>query len=143
MDQTELNGFRLIRAAATRATSLSFNVMLDGTMRLSKKLREQIQAKYVRIWMGPDGSQILLEIAEEGMNEICKVPNNGYIKAGPLKDELAKVGIKLPAKYHVEWDTSINRWRGEYDKDFEFPVNYLPKKRISRPRKSDLQAMLP
>ena len=143
MDQTELGEFRLIRAAANRSTSLSFSVMMDGTLRLSKKLREQLKAQFVRIWMGPDGSRILLEVAGEDMDEICKVPANGYIKAGPLKEELKLAGVKLPAKYRVVWDGDVNLWRGDSDKEFEFPINYLPKKRISRPRKSDLQAMMP
>lgn len=148
MPSIDLSQFHVVEVTTSQRSGLAFSVMLDHTLRLNGRLCEKIAPGFLRIHVGPGGTQLPLEPVERDQPNARSAPKSGTVHCKELIQALSatsKNRIPLPAKYIVDWDEEIKMWVGVLDPDFHFPV---PKgkpssKRLYTPRKSGLQAMMP
>ncbi len=144
----DFSKFRVIAPSPKRTTALAASVLADGSLRLNGKAvlyaQEKGEKPFVRVSFWPEKRWLCLEFLKEEEETATQLPKSGTILIPNLKTALEESGVPVPA-YFVLAKAPNGRLVGEYAADHRFPAPppAVTAKRMGRPRKTDLAAMLP
>lgn len=136
MNKVNLSDFELVLPPQNREDAFTVNICPSGYVNLNGKLMQNIKSSKMALRVNQNGKQILLAEQEESS---FRLPKSGSIKAIDFTRDLAKRGIRLPARYSVAWNEELKMWHCLYSTSFNSNKN---EKRIKSPRKTGLQDMM-
>ncbi|MFZ3373133.1 MAG: hypothetical protein WA131_08950 [Desulfitobacteriaceae bacterium] len=137
MDKVNLADFELVLPPQNSTGAFAVNICHSGYVNLNGKLMQNIKSSKMALRVNQNGREILLAEQEEPS---FRLPKSGSIKAIDFTRDLAKRGIRLPARYSVAWNDELKMWRCQFSTSFNSNKN---EKRIKSPRKTGLQDMMP
>lgn len=143
MEAIDLSKFCTADPYRPKRLVCAFSVTPENIIRLNRKLAESIQSSLVYVHVQEDARIILLEETNDENNpKAGKIHHNREIPMKNLLELLGKGGVPAPAWYEADWYEPLKMWLCKYDEDHRFPTKSA-KKRIQKPRKTDLKEMLP
>lgn len=148
LQNIDFGKFQVIAPSPKRTTALAASALADGSLRLNSKAVLYAQGKgekqFLKVSFWPEKRWLCLEFLETEEETATLLPKSGAIMLPNLKTALVENGVPVPA-YFVLAKAPGGRLVGEHVLDHHFPA--LPPavtaKRMRRPRKTDLAAMMP
>ncbi|HHY45742.1 MAG TPA: hypothetical protein GX506_00380 [Firmicutes bacterium] len=94
------------------------SVNTRGEVRISHEISKQIQTGCIELLMNAVGTIVVIREVERGGFKLWSVGKNGAacLTCRAAKRHLIGRGIKIPARYELEWDESLQVWVGRLQK---------------------------
>jgi hypothetical protein len=143
MEKKDMDEFELVKVVLPKAAMPAVTIMRDGRLRLNERFKRGIACDAFRIYMHKKNSNIRLEECEKGQNDAHYVKKDGTMQANGILNMCLKREIDLPARYTLEKDDHSSIWEGTIDLDYVPPKPKNNRRKLSKPRKSGLEDMLP
>lgn len=134
MANINLEQFEVVMPAINRFTTPAVIITADGVIRFNNSLSKMMEGQHFMIRTNAKRTQLLFEPLEQKQELSFFFRKNGTTRAVEFTRELAQKGIRLPARYTMVWEKSIDMWCGTYFETKNDPAS-VPVIRINKTRK--------
>lgn len=109
-------GYKSITESTKKEPALVVSIMEDGSFRLNSKLLDLFPDKKAKVFMKPNGEElVLIDAGEE--DGLVRFGSSGSTRNYILVNMLKKLKKSFPVYYVGEWDEEERVWIGKYSSE--------------------------